>query len=273
MTIRRTAAAPAGSSPVRLLFERFPFLWRVTRDDVRARHAGSVLGLAWFVLSPLLVLSVYAAIYLLVFRVRVEGLTSAEYVLLVFAGLVPFLATGEALGHGVPSVVLGRGVLTSTVFPMELVPARAVLAAQGVMAVGLVVVLAGALVTGRLRWTALLVPVLWLLQALFLLGVVWIMSILNVVLRDLQHAITLLLMVLLVASPIAYTPEMVPARLRPLLLLNPLAWFITAWQEVLVLGRVPSAGHLLTLLALSFGAFFLGAWFFARVKRMWIDYV
>lgn len=272
--MRSAAGRPARPpSPARLVVGRFPFLWRVTRDDVRARHAGSVLGLAWFVLSPLLVLSVYAAVYLLVFRVRVAGLTSPEYVLFVFAGLVPFLATGEALGHGVPSVVMGRSVLTSTVFPLELVPARAVLAAQGIMGVGLAVVLAGAVATGRLRWTALLVPVLWLLQALFLLGIVWVMSILNVVLRDLQHAVTLLLMALLVASPIAYAPEMVPGRLRLLLLLNPLAWFITAWQDVLVLGRFPTAGHLLVLVSLSLGAFLAGAWFFARVKRMWIDYV
>jgi lipopolysaccharide transport system permease protein len=111
------------------------------------------------------------------------------------------------------------------------------------------------------------------LQALFLLGVVWALSLVNVVLRDLQHGVTLLMMVLLVASPIAYVPDMVPARLRPLLALNPLAWFITAWQQILVLGRVPSAAHLVILVAISLGAFFAGGWFFARAKRMWIDYV
>jgi lipopolysaccharide transport system permease protein len=274
MSAPRAAAPRAGAgSAARLVVERFPLLLRVTRDDVRARHAGSILGLAWFALSPLLVLAVYAAIYVLVFRVRVEGLTPWEYVLFVFAGLVPFLSTGEALGQGVPSVVANRGTMTSTVFPIELIPARAVLAAQGTMAVGLAVVLLGALASGRLGWPALLVPLLWALQALFLLGVVWALSLVNVVLRDLQHGITLLMMVLLVASPIAYTPEMVPGRLRPLLVLNPLAWFITAWQEVLVLGRVPSAGHLAVLVALSLGAFFAGGFFFARAKRMWIDYV
>lgn len=262
----------AGSS-ARLLLDRLPLLVRVTRDDVRARYAGSTLGFAWFVLSPLLVLSVYAAVYLVVFRVRVEGLGPAEYVLFVFAGLVPFLATGEALSLGVPSVVANRGVIHGTVFPIDLIPARAVLSAQGVMAVGLAIVLVGSVALGRLRWTAALVPLLWLLQALFLLGVVWLLSLLNVVLRDLQNAVTLLLMLLLVASPIAYTPDMVPSRLRPLLAVNPLAWFITAWQDVLVLGRFPSLTHGLALVVLSVATFRFGGFFFGRVKRMWIDYV
>jgi lipopolysaccharide transport system permease protein len=271
---RPRAAAPATTdSSALLLVRRFPLLWRVTRNEVRARYAGSLLGLAWFALSPLLVLAVYAGVYLFVFRVKVEGLSSLEYVLYVFAGLVPFLATGEALGLGVPSVVANRDVLSSTVFPIDLIPARAVLAAQGVMGVGLVVVGLGSLAAGRLGWTAALAPVLWALQTLFLLGLVWLLSLLNVVLRDLQNALSLLLMLLLVASPIAYVPEMVPARLKPLLVLNPLAYFITAWQEILVLGRLPSVGHSAVIVVLSIGTFLLGGWFFGRVKRVWIDYV
>lgn len=256
-----------------LLLSHWRVLWRVAGTDLRARYAGSLLGAAWAFVAPLLLLAVYAVVYLFIFRIGIPGFTSTQYVLYIFAGLVPYLATAEALSLGVGSVVTNRAVLNNTVFPIDLAPAKAVLTTQGTVVSGIAVVLVGGAVSGTLSWTVLALPVLLLLHALGLLGVVWLLSLLNVVFRDLQSLLSILLLVLLVGSPIAYTPEMVPGALRPLVLLNPLAYLLGAYQSILVLGQLPPALDAAVLVALCLGSFWLGGRVFARGKRLMADYV
>ena len=248
-------------------------LLRISRADLRARYAGSFLGVGWAVLTPALVLAIYAAVYLVIFKVRVPGLTPVGYVLYIFAGLVPYLAMAEAVSAGVPSVIANKTVLSNTVFPIDLAPVKAVLLSQATMAVGLGAILLGSLAFGHLRWISLLVVPLWLLLAIGLVGATWILSLLNIVLRDLQNFVSAALMVLLVASPIAYTPQMVPDSLRVFLAINPFAYYVTAFQSVLVVGVVPPPTDIAVVVALSLVIFAVGGWFFARTKAVLIDYV
>jgi lipopolysaccharide transport system permease protein len=248
-------------------------LYRVTRNDMAARHAGSHLGIGWIFLAPLLVLAIYSLIYLEIFKVRVAGLNSTEYVLYIFCGLVPYLATAEALATGVTSVLTNKSVLNNTVFPIDLTPVKAALSAQAIMIVGLAVVVAGALATGNAHSTLVLLPFVWALHLAWLIGVNWFISLLNVIFRDLQNLLNAILMIMLVASPIAYTPDMVPASLKPLLAINPFAYFVVAYQQVIMLGIYPSIPHAALLVLMAVVAFVLGSWFFDRAKRVIVDYV
>ena len=110
-------------------------------------------------------------------------------------------------------------------------------------------------------------------MAVWLIGVNWVISILNVLFRDLQNLLTVVLMILLVASPFAYTPSMVPPALKPLLLLNPFAYFVVAYQQVIMLGQIPDAWHLSALIVMPIVTFVFGSWFFAKVKGVAVDYV
>jgi len=269
--VRRVPTGGLGSA--RFLLSHRRLLWRVTKNDLQGRYAGSLLGLGWAMLAPLLVLAIYALIYLEIFRVKVENLSSAEYVLYVFSGLVPYLVCAEAIGHGVMSVISNKAVLNNTVFPIDLTPVKPVLGTQIVMATGMTVVVAGAAATGQLSPTIVLLPVIWALNIVWLIGINWIVSLLNVIFRDLQNLIAAALMVMLVASPIAYTPDMVPQALKPLLALNPFAYFVVAYQQVIMLGIWPSPAHLVLLFAMTAVTFLAGAWFFDRAKRVIIDYV
>jgi lipopolysaccharide transport system permease protein len=248
-------------------------LWRVTRNDLAQRHAGSHLGFGWVFLAPLLVLGIYSVVYLEIFRVRVPGLSSLEYVIYIFCGLIPYLAAAESIGVGVTAVIANKSVLNNTVFPIDLAPVKPVLASQAIMAVGVPVIVGGAAATGNVHGTLVLLPVVWLLNLMWLIGVNWILSLLNVIFRDLQNLVTAVLMVMLVASPIAYTPDMVPSSLKPLLAANPFAYFVVAYQQVIMLGIWPSIPHLALLVVMSIVTFWVGGWFFYRAKRVIIDYV
>jgi lipopolysaccharide transport system permease protein len=116
-------------------------------------------------------------------------------------------------------------------------------------------------------------PVVWGLHLLLLIGLTWILSLINLVLRDIQNMIGLIIMALMILSPIAYTPEMVPPKLKILLVINPLAYYVIAYQSIVVLGKLPVWWNELILVVMSIGVFFLGGHFFGRAKSALIDYV
>lgn len=238
-----------------------------------ARFAGSFLGAGWVILAPGLILAIYSTIYLTVFKVKVPTLSSHAYVVFLLSGLIPYLATAEALSLGVASVVTNKAVLSNTVFPIDLAPVKAVITAQATMVVGMVAAVIGVVITHKVSPLIVFLPVIWLLQFLALTGVAWILSLLNVIIRDLQNGLNAVLMILLIASPIFYTPDQVPSGLKLILAINPLAYFIVAYQEVVVLGYVPSLGHIIGLIVMSVGLFCAGSIFFARAKHVLIDYV
>ena len=254
------------------LLSHGPLLARVTRNDLAARYVGSLLGIGWTVVTPALFLGVYSSLYLFVYKAPVAGLTRAQYVIYLTSGIVPYLVTAEAIGSGVSAVVGNRSVLTNVVFPIDLLPPKAVLMAQPTMAVGMTMVLIGALVTGLASWYLLLIPVIWFFQVLALLGLTWILSLINIVLRDLTQLIGIALILLLIASPIAYTTDKVPQSLKFIILLNPLAYYIIGYHAVIA-GQLPSALTCAGIVGFSLAIFVFGGWFFARMKAALIDYV
>jgi lipopolysaccharide transport system permease protein len=273
-TVQRPAGRAHGGS-ARYITSHWRLLLRVTAQDLRLRHAGSLLGLGWVALGPLLILGVYSLIYLEVFKVRQSPLhlSGVAYVIFIFCGLVPYLAVAEALARGVGSVITNKAVLNNTVYPIDLTPVQAAFGAQAVLVVGMPLVILGAILTGHAHATMIAVPVVWALMFVWLVGVNWIFAMLNVAFRDLQNLITVILMVLLVASPFAYTTAQLPPGVRLIVYLNPFAYFVLAYQQLIMRGHLPDAWHTAVLVLMPIATFVLGSWFFAKSKGVLLDYV
>lgn len=257
-----------------LLFYRFrSILWQTTKNDMRARYAGSALGLLWLMVYPLFFLGAYAAVYLYVFNVRFKMFDSNEYVALIFCGLIPFLGFAETLGNGVGSVVANTNLIKNTLFPIELIPAKSVLVSQGTQVTGLCLLIVAIALLGKLTPWVLLVPLLWLLQIIFSIGLIWILSSINVFVRDLQNIVSILILFLMMISPIAYPADMIPVSLKPFLSVNPLYYLITCYQDVLIMGQFPRGNSFWVLCVFSFLTFFIGFWFFEKMKKVFVDNV
>lgn len=241
--------------------------------DVRQRYIGSLFGSLWAILFPLMQLSIYAGLYSFIFKVRPSGLTEMGYVVLVFSGLVPLMAFSEALNAATSSLSSNKNLLLNTVFPAELIPLRAAMAAQVTSLIGLAITLAIGLWLGRTSWQAIiLVPVFWVLLLMFAMGLGWIFSLLSLVARDIQHGLGLVIMLLFVLSPFAYTPEMVPAALKPMIYLNPLSYFVLTFQQLICYGTWPDPVAAGGAVILALGSFFAGFAIFQRIKYVFFDY-
>ncbi|TLD47418.1 MAG: hypothetical protein FAZ92_00297 [Accumulibacter sp.] len=241
--------------------------------DVRQQYTGSVFGVFWAFLFPLLQLGIYAGLYTVIFKVRPSGLTEWTYTLLVFSGLVPLLAFTQALVAATASLTANKSLLLNTVFPAELIPVRAALSAHVPTLFGLAITLVFGFALGRTSWQALLlVPVYWSLLLLFAVGLGWILALLSLVARDIHHSIGLILMLVTVLSPFAFTPEMVPETMKIIIYLNPMSYFVLTFQQLICFGTFPDIFPAIGAVALSLSSFLLGFFVFQKAKYVFFDY-
>ena len=261
-------------SPFRLIWSNRKTLWAVTWTEVRQKYSGSVLGIAWLLLHPLLFLAMYSGIYLWVLKIRVPELSNGGYVLLVFSGLVPYLHFAETLQQSAQSFAQNSSVARSGVFPFELIPVKTVwvtfashLALVGVLV--LFFVAGGRASPAKLLW----LPAAVLLQYLLAQGFAWMLAALGAVVKDLVPALSLFCLFLLFASPVAFTPGMIPLPWRWLVWLNPLAYPIAAYRAALFGDFSIHPAVLAAGIAASLAAFVGGFAFFRKVEDVLADYV
>ena len=258
---------------LRLLWLHRKMLWATTVNDIKSRYRGSVLGLAWTVLYPALFLGTYASVFIWVLQVRVGIMTTPEYISLIFCGLIPFLGFAESLGAGVGAVVSHAGLVKNTLFPIDLVPAKVTLASHVTEVVGILALGVLLIAQGKAGWYLSLIPVVFVLQVALTLGVIWLLSALNVFFRDLSHLVSVFVLLLMLASPIGYTEEMIPEGLRVIARLNPLYYLIGTYRELMIFDRLPPLQLWGPLVGMTVGFFAFGYWIFSRLKPIFPDYV
>lgn len=262
----------ARRGPFMTIFRHRKILLRTTLVDLKGLYAGSLLGIVWIGIGPLLLLCLYASIYLVIFRFRPTELTQVGYVLYIFSGLVPFLAFSSSLGSGAASLASNKQVLLNTVFPAELLPFRAVLVNSVSLLAGLVIVLVVDAALDQPSVWAMALPVLVVLQIMFTAGVIWVISLANLVVRDIQQSLTYVTLALLIATPIAYTPDMIPPTLQPLIWINPLAYYVICYQHVLVLNAMPPTWAMIAATIAALVSFTVGFRMFQHAKQVIFDY-
>src|SRR5947207_15536422 len=245
MTIVR--ALSSSTRDMALLIYRYRrLLASITRVELAKRHAGSVLGFTWVVLQPALLLSVYIFVYMVVLGMRFEGFSRFDYVLYVFCGLVPYLGFMEALTTGALSIKQNIHLVKNVMLPIELIPVRAVIVgmASQFVSIGLVLVL---LIADRsLSWNVVLLPIVVILQVMWLTGLTWILSSVTVALPDITYFVNLFVFMLMFLSPIGYKPEMVPQGFAWILYFNPVYYMTEMYRGTMLRGASPTAPAVVT---------------------------
>jgi len=257
--------------PFRLIIKNRHMLVNLTVSDLKAKYAGSVLGLLWMFFYPLLLLAAYSFVYIFIFQARFGQMGSLEYVMLIFSGLMPFLGFTEGLAVSIVSVTSNASIVKNTMFPVEILPVKAVFFAQCTQTVGFVILTIATAVTGRVSVFTSAALLVWVFQIIFGIGLGWLFACLNIYFRDLQNMINLITLFLMMISPIAYTVDMVPAGLQPYLKINPLYYFISAYQDCFIAGCFPRYGVLWKLAVISLVVFWFGYFLFSRLKAVFAD--
>ena len=256
-----------------LPFSQRALVWQLIQREVQARYRGSVLGVAWSFLTPLLMLAVYTFVFREVFKARWgqgDG-GGFEFALFAFAGLVVMGWFAEVVGRAPRLVLEQPNLVKRVVFPLPLLAWVAVLGGGFTLLINASVLLLAAWVAGYAHITALWLPLVWLPLVPLMLGITWFLSALGVYVRDVGQVIGLLLNLLMFLSPVFYPASALPAQWQPWLRLNPLTLIMEQTREVLLLGHAPDLPALLLHLLVALVIAALGAAWFAATRKGFAD--
>ena len=213
----------------------------LTHRAFSGRYKGSIGGAVWSLASPLFLLLVYTFAFGVILKIRWSiGGDTAQYALMILAGLVVFNACAECLSEGPRLITDNPNFVKKVRFPLELLPIVAVLATllQAVIAVSIWILGYATLVgTPKLGW--LWLPVIYICLTPVLLTISWTTAAIGVINRDIRQLTGLISHSLMFLTPIFYAEDATPVALRPWLELNPLTFPVECLRQILFLGKAP----------------------------------
>lgn len=273
---RRTLLSPrahlgAFADLVRLLTKHRELTWEMTRRDLADRYAGHALGFAWAVGHPLIMILAYIFIFAVVFQVKIGGTPDMprDYAVYLLSGLVPWLACQESLVRGTGSILSHANLVKQVVFPIEILPVKAVLSSLPGQLIGLLILAIYSLVVeGTLPVTLALVPLLMIVQVMGVIGLCYVLAPMGAYFRDLRDIVQFGCTISLFLMPVVYLSSQVPALFRPILYLNPFSYMVWCYQDALYYGRLEHPWAWVVFVGGSLAAFVLGFRIFSHMKHL-----
>ena len=264
-------------NPVKIvgnLYNHRILLWQFIWRNIELQHKGSMLGVIWSILSPLLLFGVYGFVFLVVFEGRfgvVPTETRSDYAIGLFLGLTMLQLFQETMTVAPTVIIQNPNFVKKVVFPLEVLPVAALGAAFFRCLVALVLVVLATEIWGSgLSSTAWWLPLLVVLLGIFSMGVAWILSALGVFLRDLPPLMQFCSVLLMFISGVFYSVSKIPAAFS-FLRYNPLAVYLETARGALLWNISPTYVEVVSLGLISMATCLVGYALFAYLKSAFAD--
>lgn len=249
----------------------------MAKRDLSDRYAGQILGAIWSIIHPIAVISVFLFIFGVVFRAKAANIGvdfPADQAVYMLAGLIPWIVASEVISRS-SSVVSGQAELVKqVVFPIEVLPIKMVIASLPTVLIGFIgLILYVTIRFQTLPMSYLLLPLAVGILYVFLCGVAFLLSAIAIFFRDMKDIVQLYTLIGLYLAPIFYFMDWVPVKVRFVLYLNPMTYFILMFHDVAYHGTIqsPLVWGVATVIALT--SLLGGAWIFSRLKPQFGSYL
>ena len=260
----------------------FTSLWRnrrlilqMTRREVIGRYRGSIMGLAWSFLNPLLMLIVYTFVFSVVFKARWgigDEESRTDFAIILFTGMIVFNLFSEIVNRAPGMIVSNPNYVKKVIFPLEILAWVALGAVLFHNSVSLIVLLLVQIILNHsLPWTIVFFPLVLLPLIFTSLGVAWFLAALGVFVRDVGQITGVFTTILMFLSAVFYPLSALPENYQAFLKLNPLALIIAESRKVLILGILPDWSSLGIALLVGFAIAVVGFWWFQKMRKGFAD--
>lgn len=271
---RRSPMIPRVFYPLTTVFSNWDLFSRLLVRDLQATVRGSILGVAWIVISPLVMVAIYTFIFgtILDSAWTIGNPKPLEVPLIYLTGLVIFGFFMEVLLRAPDYIRINKTYVTKIVFPIELLGWVLVGSAAAKLLISFVLIVVFlALVTGQIPMAVLLLPLIVLPFAFLAAGVAWFFAAIGTFVRDAGHAMIAFAPALMFMSPIFYSVEQVPQGVRWIYSFNPMTFVIESTRGILFFDRGITLSAYANYWCAALVVFFSGYWFFAKARRGFAD--
>jgi lipopolysaccharide transport system permease protein len=253
----------------------FKELWRykdllyfLTLRGIKARYAQSILGVSWAIIQPLFTTLVFTLVFGGLAKVDSDGM---PYVLFSYLALWPWNYFSGTLTESANSLIQNANMITKVYFPRMVLPLSAILSKLLDFSIAFVVVIGMLIYFGQVPgWGMLFIPFLIVQLLMCSLGIGMFLSALAVKYRDVKHALTFVVQLLLYAAPVVYSTTAVPIQYQKFYILNPMVGVIEGFRAAFLNRPMPWEwiwpGTIISLVFFIFGMFY-----FRRMERIFAD--
>jgi lipopolysaccharide transport system permease protein len=237
-------------------------------SDLKVKYANSVLGFAWSLLNPLLMLIVLYFVFSNVFK------NEEHFVVYILIGLLAWRFFSIGTNSALNSIVGKPSLVTKIFIPRQILTLSSVLSSlisstlEFVVLVPILVVLGGGL-----KWTIILFPVVHLLFFLIIYGLSLMLASMYVYFRDLNQIWDVLLQLGMFLSPIVYPISIIPQEYLGIYQLNPVTCVINMYRDIFLYGNIPQVSDLLIIVISIAVLLIAGTVTFNRLSRRFAEEV
>ena len=250
---------------------RLNLLFYFLKKDIKARYAGSGLGLLWTILVPLVQIVLFWFVFSEVMRARPYAATQIPYIYFLLSSFFFWLAFSEGVSRSSTSIIDNAETVKKVSFPNIFLPVTATISSYLLNIIGFFIfLLAYAMVSPLSPVIVLVIPIL-LLQFLFSLGLGMLMAALLPYLRDIGQILGYVLQGIFFLSPIIYSLESIPEKQRVLFYFNPFTYFASSYHAIILLKQMPPLLYLMAILLLSTASLTGGFYIFKKLKDGFAD--
>jgi lipopolysaccharide transport system permease protein len=261
-------------SPFASLIRNKSLAWELSKREVLGRYRGASFGLAWSVISPFMMLCVYAFAFGTVMKSRwpQEAGGDHSYAVILFVGLIVHGFFGECASRATTLVVGNPNFVKRVVFPLDVLPWPMMFSAlfHALMNVIVLALLMLAL-EHRLHPTLLLLPLIFIPLLLLTMGLCWFLASAGVYFRDISQVMPVFVTAMLFLSSAIIPVSILPQNLQTLFHLNPLTFFIDEARMVVLMGEWPNWGALAFATVGGLLVAWLGHAWFVTTQRGFAD--
>ena len=238
--------------------------------ELRARYKGSVLGFMWTFINPLLQLVVYSFVFSTIMRVvPPEGV---NYTLWLFVALVPWTCTSSTVLQSTNIIIANGNLVKKIYFPRAILPLSLTVTNIINMMLTFIIVIAVVLIGGSpLTLNYLFLPVIFVIQFLLLFGFAVLFSVANVFFRDIEHIMSIIIMIWFYVTPIIYSINLIPQKYWFYMKLNPIFGIIDGYREILIFGRSPRPEFLIYSFCFALILDLVGLYAFSKGQRRFAE--
>jgi ABC-2 type transport system permease protein len=254
---------------LRKIYDYREMLKNNVRKELRARYKGSVLGFFWTFLNPLLQLVVYSIVFSTVMKVSVPNYS---YTVFLFVGLVPWTFLSSSLLQSTTIITANSNLIKKIYFPRVILPITITVTNLVNMLLTFIIVFI-ALIISKSPFSVWYVylPVIVVLESIFVLAITLFLSSMTVYFRDLEHIMGIVMMAWMYLSPVLYPSEYIPSSVFKIFKLNPMFFIIESYRDVLMFNRQPETYGLLYILMFSALLLATGYVIFQKLQRRFAE--
>lgn len=240
--------------------------------DLQSRYRGSLLGGAWLVLSPLLLLVIYGFVFGVIFSAKWPNAADIGFTVSMFAGINVFIAFAEVVNRAPVLIRSHPNYVKKIVFPLEVLSLSSLGCAMTGWLIGTALLMAYLVLwLQTLSVTVLAIPLVLVPFMIMLFALSLLLSALGVFLPDVTQLTGFATTAMLFLSPTFYPMSAVPDALQPWMHLNPLTIIVESYRGALLFGQWPDWGLLALYLVVALLLLGVAAVVFERLSKGFSD--